>query len=314
MSHPKILVIDDEVNIASFIKDFLEEEGFHVITAHTGKDGLEKASQELPNVILLDVQLPDMNGYTVCEGLRKHIHLRNTPIVMLTARTGQHDELVGLKAGADDYLTKPINTARLLARINAVILRNIRELDANPLTHLPGNSSIAQEIEDRIRGNKPYAIIYMDLNNFKAFNDKYGFIRGDEAIKLTAKIITAAFDQNKHPEEFVGHIGGDDFVCTAAPERAKEICEDIISNFDKSIPTLYDEAARKQGYVIAKNRQGETTKLPLMGISIVVVTNKNRSFSHPGEISTVASELKSWAKSHQKSIYVTDRRKEGNEA
>ena len=308
-SGPLILVVDDEVPIANFLHDFLEDNGFRVTLAHTGRDGMNAAAETSPDVILLDVDLPDLSGYEVCRLMRQKSLLRTKPILMLTALSSSGNEMTGLKAGADDYLTKPIDTARLLARLNAAIHRNIRELDANPLTRLPGNTSITQEIERRIAAKEQFAILYADLNNFKAYNDRYGFLRGDQVIKLAAQCLTASVEFAGDELAFLGHVGGDDFVAIVRPDRAEQACKDVIAKFDGMIPDLYDEADRRLGYIEGKTRQGQEVRFPFVGISLAVVTTRAREFSHPGEISSLASELKAWAKSHGKSAYVVDRRR-----
>lgn len=307
---PHVLVVDDEVSIAHFVQDYLEDNGFRVTLAHTGREGLKAAMETLPDAILLDVDLPDLRGYEVCRMMRERSALRTRPILMLTALSDQKHELEGLKAGADDYLAKPIDTVRLLARLNAAIHRNIRELDANPLTHLPGNTSITQEIERRISEKKPFAVLYVDLNDFKAYNDRYGFLRGDQVLKLAAQCLTAAVEAGAgEGPAFVGHVGGDDFVAVVGVERAEPVCKEVIAKFDAMVPNLYDDADRKLGYILGKTRQGQEVRFPFAGVSLAVVTTETREFSHPAEISALATELKSWAKSHGKSAYVVDRRR-----
>lgn len=308
MEVKKVLVVDDEVNLANFIKDFLEEEGFEVILAHSGQEALDKAAQIQPDIILLDIMLPDIDGYTVCQRLREDVKLRHVPIVMLSAKSDDGAEITGLKAGADDYLSKPFKGAKLLTRIWAAIQRNIRELDANPLTRLPGNVAIVNEIKKRIDSGAQYAVLYMDLNNFKAFNDYYGFVRGDQAIKVTAEVILDVLKENGAPDDFIGHIGGDDFVVTADYDGATAFCQKLLSRFDARIAELYDEADRGRGYIITTDRQGRQITIPIMGLAIAVVTNQYRQFKHPGEISAVAGELKKLAKSAGNSAFVIDRR------
>lgn len=308
---PTVLVVDDEPAVADFLKDYLEDNGFAVMLAPNGKAGMALALEKSPDVILLDVELPDTDGYALCRSMRQKTMLRNKPILMLTVKSDQRNELMGLKAGADDYLTKPVNTARLLARLNAAIHRNIRELDASPLTHLPGNTSIAQELEKLLAGGELFAVMYADLNNFKAFNDRYGFMRGDQAIKLAAQCIVSGVEQlgNGATPTFVGHVGGDDFVAVVPAAKAEPTARRILTAFDAKIPSLYDEEDRQKGYILMKNRQGQPVETPVMSLSLVIVRSDDRVFQHPGEISALASELKNWAKSYGKSVYVTNRRK-----
>ncbi|MBK8574299.1 MAG: response regulator [Elusimicrobia bacterium] len=306
--------MDDEANLPIFLKDFLEECGFDVSMAVTGKSALRVALENPPDAIILDVDLPDTDGYTLCRTMRRTSTLRTVPIVMLTALSDKRNEIAGLRAGADDYLTKPIDTERLQARLENALSRNIRELDANPLTHLPGNTSILQEMERRLRKQEAFAVIYSDLNNFKAFNDRYGFLRGDQAIKLAAQCIVfsvegrAAQSMLMSGNWFIGHVGGDDFVVILPAEKAEDVSREIIKRFDAAVPDLYDPEDRARGFIQGKTRQGEPAQFPFVGIALAIVSNGGLRFSHPGEISSMASELKSYAKSFGKSAFVTDRR------
>ena len=312
---PRILVIDDEANLPIFLKDFLEESGFEVSMCYTGKTAMRTALENPPDAIILDVDLPDIDGYSLCRSMRRTSTLRTVPIVMLTALADQRNEIAGLKAGADDYLTKPIDTERLLARLNNAISRNIRELDANPLTHLPGTTSIIQEMERQLHQQNPFAVIYADLNNFKAFNDRYGFLRGDQAIKLAAQCLVLSVEKGASLSAglvgswCIGHVGGDDFIVILPADQAEDTCKEIISKFDTQVPNLYDEEDRQRGFILGKNRQGQPLQYPFIGMALVIVSNGDKRFTHPGEISSMASELKSFAKSFGKSAYVLDRRR-----
>lgn len=311
---PRVLIVDDEANLPIFLKDFLEECGFDVSMAVTGKSALRVALENPPDAIILDVDLPDTDGYTLCRAMRRTSTLRTVPIVMLTALSDKRNEIAGLRAGADDYLTKPIDTERLQARLENALSRNIRELDANPLTHLPGNTSILQEMERRLRKQEAFAVIYSDLNNFKAFNDRYGFLRGDQAIKLAAQCIVLSVEGRAAQSVvmtgnwFIGHVGGDDFVVILPAEKAEDVSREIIKRFDAAVPALYDPDDKARGYIQGKTRQGEPAQFPFVGIALAIVSNGDRRFSHPGEISSMASELKSYAKSFGKSAFVMDRR------
>lgn len=308
MESKRILIVDDEDQIRGVVAEFLEDEGFAVTQATTGKEGLAVLAGQTPDLILLDVGLPDMSGYEVCRKIRELAPTRHTPVIMFTAHNQDKDEVTGFDAGADDYIPKPFKPAKLLARITAAIGRSVRELDANALTHLPGNRAIIDEIQKRIAGNAAFSVLYFDLNNFKAFNDRYGFIRGDQAIKMTAEIIQKQTVAWKESGSFVGHIGGDDFVVITDVHDPGVLCETVIREFDASIPALYDEDDRARGMITSVDRRGNKIDFPLMGIGIAVVTNRHKSFSHPGEVALVAGDLKKWVKSAAGSAYVVDRR------
>ncbi|MCI0562877.1 MAG: diguanylate cyclase, partial [Nitrososphaera sp.] len=163
--------------------------------------------------------------------------------------------------------------------------------------------------ERRLTANKDnLAICYVDLNQFKAFNDHYGFKRGDDVIKKTTEILMSVSQVTGSSQDFIGHIGGDDFILLTTPERAEPICQTIIDRFDAIVPSLYDETDRKKGYIPHIDRQGRKVKIPLLSISIALVTNEAQPLTHPGEIARIGAELKSYAKQFNRSIYVKERR------
>ncbi len=308
MAKKKVLIIDDDESLCGILDDFLSDHGYRVILAHRGLTGFKKAKEEQPHLIVLDLDMPDMNGYEVCKKIRKVSYLQNTPIVMLTARSGEKAEVQGFEAGVDDYISKPFKAKGLLVRIETAIGRSTKQLDANALTHLPGNQAIFKEIEDRITAGDKFSVFYMDLNNFKAFNDRYGFIRGDEAIKLTSNVLVECFEKEGLEKSFLGHVGGDDFVGIVGGFKVDHLCEDIIGKFDAAIFELYDEADRKKGFISTTDRKGNKADVPIMGLAIAVVTNKLKSFSHPGEVALLAGDLKRVVKSQNHSWFVIDRR------
>jgi diguanylate cyclase (GGDEF)-like protein len=308
MSNRKLLIIDDEEGIRESVRDYFEVQGFTVHAAVNGAAGLQMALDQRPDLILLDVELPDMSGYAVCRNIRSTPELQHTPVIMLTAHSLEKEELSGFEAGADDYLSKPFKPSRLLARIETAIGRLERTLDANPLTRLPGNMSIHNEIERRITVNKPFSVLYFDLNNFKAFNDRYGFMRGDDAIKLTADVLTKMFLAARIKGSFLGHVGGDDFVGIVDSHEVMQLCEVVIDMFERSIRTLYDPDDLERGRITSVDRSGKRVELPIMGLAIAVVTNRQRKFEHPAEISLISGDLKKWVKSAGRSAYAIDRR------
>jgi len=306
----KILVVDDEKNLQEMVKDILSAEGFTVITADNGKEGLKKIYEESPDLILLDCQMPEMDGYEVLSEIRRDPLLINKPVIMLTVRCSEGDEVKGLRLGIDDYMTKPFKNSVLLARVKTVIERKALSLGANPLTMLAGNIAINFEIERRISTGSQFALLYIDLNNFKSFNDRYGFERGDKIIKHTANIMVRATRENGNSGDFIGHVGGDDFVVVTTVDKYPKICERAIQLFDDSIKEFYDTLDRTQGYIITEDRQGKVQKFPLMGIAIAVVSTEHTKITHAAQLSEIAASLKKLAKQQNKSAYVVERRKE----
>ncbi len=190
-------------------------------------------------------------------------------------------------------------------------LRKLEEmyLDASPLTRLPGGIAIENVLKKRLESDSPIALCVLDLDNFKAFNDRYGYARGSEVIKETARIIENAVKQKGVPEDFIGHVGGDDFVVITTPDYMRAVSEEIIEKFDFRIPEFYDPLDRNRGYIRGKTRQGIEMEFPIMSISIAIVTNERRKLSNPLEASEIAAELKDYAKTIPRSVYVVDKRR-----
>lgn len=303
-----ILVADDDPDLRDILRSILEPSGFGVIEAENGDRALEAIRAHPPSLIILDYMMPGLTGPQVCEQLRQDVVLRHVPIIMLTGKSEVHDKVAGLNAGADDYLVKPFEPMELLARVQMVLRRASRDLEANPLTRLPGNVSIQRELEQRLSRPGELAVCYIDLDRFKAFNDHYGFKRGDEVIKATADVLLKASRAHGGPTDFVGHIGGDDFIVLTRREGAEALCEAIVRDFDAMARQLYDEEDRARGYLLHTDRKGNAVKVPLLSVSIALVTNDSRPLTHPGEVARMGAELKAYAKQFERSIYVKERR------
>ncbi len=306
----KILLVDDEEQFRFMSRMELESSGFEVIVAENGRTGLEMVRAQLPDLVLLDLDMPEMNGHEVAEIMKNSSDLRNIPVIILTSSDDIQDKLRRLEAGADDYVTKYADHRELIARINMVIRRNLQNLDSNPLTRLPGNNVIQDMIQQRIQAGTPFSVAYTDLDNFKAYNDKYGFKQGDEVILLTASVLKEAVETNGDGTEFIGHIGGDDFVVIATPDRIRIIADGVVQLLDSRIPGMYNDADRAAGYIETVDRQNVVRKFPLVSISIAVVTNLHRPLTNIGEIVRIVSELKKYAKSKDGSCVVVDKRTE----
>jgi diguanylate cyclase (GGDEF)-like protein len=262
----------------------------------------------------LDYKIPKMDGRQVCRLVKKDLLLRHLPIIMVTGKGDINDKVDGIDAGADDYVVKPFEPKELLARIRMILRRTERDLEANPLTRLPGNVSIINELQRRLDNQALFAVCYIDLDKFKSYNDKYGFEHGDEVIRETARVILKVAQEKGNPEDFVGHIGGDDYVIITTPVAADKICQGIIDDFEKKVPYFYNETDRKKGFIIAHDRQGTEQKIPLLSVSIGVVTNEFRKIEHVAQVGEIGAELKALAKSMERSNYIRDKRKVDRQA
>jgi len=299
-------VADDNPQIRDLVKEILESEGYTVVTAEHGADAVEKIYKENPSLCIIDYEMPYKKGFEVVREVRSHTAYIYMPIMIFTADAGRQTRMEGLGLDIDDYLNKPADAEEIVARVKLLLRRSKQKLDSNPLTRLPGNPSIQADIEEKIAANRPFAMLYCDLNNFKSFNDKYGFEAGDRVLKATADIIAKAAELGDHT--FVGHIGGDDFVLTCDFDAADDIAKKIIELIDAVMPSFYSQEDRAQGFMTATDRQGVLRKIPLLSIGIGIVHNTIRPITSFAMASAIAAEVKNFAKKQPGSNYIFDRR------
>ena len=232
----------------------------------------------------------------------------NTNIIMLTAKALSSDKVLGLTSGADDYIIKPFDPIELLARVKTT-LRRAKDMKAlSPLTGLPGNIRIQEEIQRKVDDETPFAVLYNDLDNFKAYNDHYGFARGDRVIVAAARILQEVVEDLARGDHFVGHVGGDDFVVVVPPEAAEQSAAAICQRFDREVRHFYDREDLERGWVEVEDRQGVLQRFGLVAISIGVASSARRKFTHYGEAVDVATEMKQYAKRQPGSSFAVDRR------
>lgn len=308
----KILVVDDDPVLLRMVQAILcaSDVPYEVLLAASGVQALEVARREVPDLVLLDLMMPEMDGMEVCQALRQSRSTYLIPIIMLTA-SSQHDHrLEALRTGVDDYLSKPFDPDELEARVQSLIRRVRLSRASNPLTGLPGNLAIEHEINQRLARQQGLACCYLDIDNFKAFNDHYGFERGDECIRLLADLLIEVVDEVGDPEDFLGHIGGDDFILLTGVDRVESLLQAIISRFDDRVQGLYSQEDRQRGWIEVLSRKKESTRYPLATLSIGVSTNERRPLSSALEVSEIATELKKAAKMKTSgcSNYIIDRR------
>jgi diguanylate cyclase (GGDEF)-like protein len=303
-----ILIADDDPDIARFVEVNLKLDGFDVAVASDGEQALQMALELQPSLILLDVMMPKMDGVEVCRHIRADRRTAQTNVIMLTAKSLGADKIAGLTAGADDYIIKPFDPLELVARVHST-LRRTREMRAqSPLTGLPGNVTIESEVRRRLSSNESFAICYADLDNFKAFNDHYGFMRGDKVIVFTADIISRVV-ADIGPNAFIGHVGGDDFILLTDPAQVEALCERIIQLFDAGVTSFYDRADAERGYIEVENRQKVLNRFPLLSISIGVALADPKAVDDHRRVAETATEMKSFAKTQEGSVYAIDRRR-----
>jgi PleD family two-component response regulator len=307
----RILVVDDEPHIRQILKFTLEKADYQVFTASDGFEALEKMTETKPNLVLLDVMMPRMDGFEVCRKMREDFVFSQIPVIMLTAKGDLNEKVRGLEGGANDYLVKPYSNDELLLRVRNVLEWNIRQKEANPLTGLPGNTAIERELVRRIKLKKPYAFLYIDIDNFKGFNDYYGYQKGDHIIEFLAGVMTKTIEKLGNKGDFIGHIGGDDFVMIASPTRAELMAKYIIDEFDKGALLLLNEDDVKRGYLEVRDRQGELKRIPVMSVTMALVISTDNNIEHFAEINDIATSLKEYGKRIKGSVVVKERRQDG---
>jgi diguanylate cyclase (GGDEF)-like protein len=315
VTKPKILIAEDEMNLREVLRFQLSTAGYDVVEAEDGKQAIEKAREVMPDLLLLDVMMPFMDGFQVVRELRKSFLTRHIPIILLTAKAELEDRLHGFDDGANDYIVKPWDYRELKARVRNALAWSQQQRAASPLTGLPGNLSIEEELRHRLESQAPFALLQIDVDYFKSFNDHYGYARGDDAIRTVARILIDQAQRHGGSEDFVGHIGGDDFVVITLPQRAESLAEDIIADFDQTMPMLYDEVDRARGYVEVANRRHVIERFPLMSLTIALVNTERIPVTHRAELGDIAQELKAHGKGIPGSVVVGERRgRDGGES
>jgi PleD family two-component response regulator len=303
-----VLVVDDSPEIARMVEVVLLRAGYRVRVARDGQEALEEVRREAPDLIILDVMMPRMDGFELTRILRQDPTMSAVSIILLTAKGLSADRLEGLTAGADDYILKPFDVGELLARVRGV-LRRTQELKAmSPLTGLPGNVLIEREIDRRIEEGTEFAVLYADLDHYKAYNDRYGFARGDELLRTTARALQDCALEIGGPGSFVGHVGGDDFVLVTDPGPARAVAQAAIERFDRETPELYDPGDAASGYVEGMDRQGRPVRFPLVSLSIGISTTERQRFAHYAEAVALATEMKTFTKRAPGSSWAIDSR------
>ena len=306
---PKVLVADDDHNMRQLISETLPKHRFEVYQATDGNETWDIVKNLRPDIVLLDVMMPGLGGLELCRNIRENPQTSNIPVILLSAKAQLEDKLKGIESGADDYITKPFDPLELQARIEMHIRRFARDSDMSPVTELPGNRTIELAIKKRIESGDIFAMCYVDLDDFKAYNDHYGFMQGSEVIKMTGDLLREVVARQGNEDDFIGHIGGDDFMILTTMDKAEGICADLIKGFDERIKHYYNPEDAQKRYIIGTDRRGYVMKFPIMSVSISIVHNEHRQLTDTTQVGRVAAELKKYAKDLEGSVYVFDRRR-----
>jgi diguanylate cyclase (GGDEF)-like protein len=306
-----ILVVEDDPSIRRILRLQLEAAGYGVTEAEEGAAALRILETEMPDLVLLDVMMPNMDGNAVCRAIRGDRRLRHLPIIFLTAKSTSESKITGLDQGANDFLTKPYDRKELLLRVKNLIGWGRAQRNSNPLTGLPGNPAIEAEVESRLEKGRVFAFMYVDLDYFKAYNDYYSYRAGDEVIRFLARILGVVVEEEGGPDDFVGHVGGDDFVVITTPERADAVAGRVLKEFNGGILDLYQPREREQGFVEVENRRGEMERFPLVSLTIALVESDRHQIEHIAMLNDIVAEVKRHGKQQPGSVVVRERRQTG---
>jgi diguanylate cyclase (GGDEF)-like protein len=291
MGKARLLVVEDDVDIGKMLKIYFSGMDFDVDVAVRGADALEKTKQVLPHLIVLDIMLPDIDGYEVCRNLRTNMRTSHIPVIFLTQKDERSDKLQGLELGADDYITKPFDIEELKLRVQGAIRRSERESLTDPRSGLPAGRLIEEQLRRIIR-QKGWALLDARVNNFEPFKDVYGFVAGDDVLRFTAMMIGEIVDELGTTSDFIGHAGGDNFIIITTEEKASGIKLRLKERFNKEVQTHYNFIDREQGFMQTPAGDGAAARMPFMTMSVGIVSPSKDSFADIREITELAAEAR----------------------
>jgi PleD family two-component response regulator len=285
MGKGRILVVEDDFDISNMLRIYFSGQGYDVQVAPRGGDALTLTRKQLPQLIVLDIMLPDMNGYDVCRELRSTTRTSHIPIIFLTQKDERSDKIAGLELGADDYITKPFDIEELKLRVKNQIERAERDHYTDPNSGLPSSSLIEEKLRDLMREDKVWTYLDIKLVHYEAFKEVYGFVAGNEALRFMALIMGEVLDELGTPNDFVGHAGSDNFVVVTYADKADTLVEHLGKRFGDEVQQHYSFIDRERGYMMKDDEQ-----VPLMTLTIGSVSNATRQFADIREITELAAE------------------------
>ncbi|MBC7844773.1 MAG: diguanylate cyclase [Gemmatimonadaceae bacterium] len=284
-----------------------------VALAHLEVSAFHRAAllQSQPTVIVAGTAGTDAAFRETLRSIKADARLQTVPTIVVCPA----DDLAAWMAlGADECLTETMTAGEIQARLSAAVRRSRRDIQVNPSTRLVGSDAITQAIAERLEQHVPFAACYADLDHFKEFNDRYGYAKGDDIIRTVAALLVEVVEETAGADGFVGHIGGDDFLFLVPLSSVAATCETLVRRADEILPKRYSAPDRKAGYFFGKDRRGRLDRVPLMTLSIGVVTNERRRFTHAAQVSELATEMKTYAKTLPGSVWAMDRRSDGDSA
>lgn len=291
MSKARLLIVEDDSDISNMLQIYFSGQNYEVDVAPRGSVALEKTRSNLPHLIVLDIMLPDIDGFEVCRILRTNIRTSHVPIIFLTQKDERSDKLAGLELGADDYITKPFDIEELKLRVQRAIQRSEQQSLTDPRSGLPSGRLIEEQLRRIIR-QQNWALMDIRINHFDPFKDVYGFVAGDDVLRFTGMLINEILDELGTPNDFIGHAGGDNFIIITSEETAKSISSRLKTRFAEEVQTHYNFMDRDQGYIISAGAGGQMEQTSLMNLAVGVVSPTEYQFADIREITELAADAR----------------------
>jgi diguanylate cyclase (GGDEF)-like protein len=304
----KIVLAVPDLKLREILSYLLKAWEYNVAILKEGEDVIGYLKKENPSLIIIDAALQDKRGLEICKEIKGDFLTSYIPTIVLIDKRQLRRDLLSIEQGVDDYLIKPPDPIDLEIRIVLALRSAAHHFNANALTRLPGNKLIERELIQSLDSRQPFSFHYIDIDNFKSYNDKYGYIRGNQVITETAKIISKNVKACGNGKDFLGHIGGDDFVIITTPDKADPIAKQTIRDFDAMVPDRYSSSDIKNGFIVSRDRSGRTTNIPLMSLSIAIVNNTLGKVSNLFELMDITTELKNYLKGLPGSNFMVSRR------
>ncbi len=285
MGKGRILVVEDDFDISNMLRIYFSGQGYDVQVAPRGGDALALTRKQLPQLIVLDIMLPDMNGYDVCRKLRSTARTSHIPIIFLTQKDERSDKIAGLELGADDYITKPFDIEELKLRVKNQIERAERDNYTDPNSGLPSSTLIEEKLREMMREDRTWAYIDFKLQHYEAFREVYGFVAGHDVLRFMALLMGEIVDEYGTPDDFLGHAGSDNFVIVSYSEKIDDLIKHLKERFAADVQTHYSFIDRERGFMMKDDE-----KVDLMTLAVGWVTNATRKFADIREITELAAE------------------------
>ncbi len=290
MSKGRLLVVEDDFDISNMLRIYFTAQGYEVQVAPRGGDALSMTRRQLPSLIMLDIMLPDMNGYDVCRELRTTTRTKYIPIIFLTQRDERSDKIAGLELGADDYVTKPFDIEELKLRVQNAIASAELVQNIDPRSKMPTGRLIEDHLRALMRTDRAWTYLDLKINLFDPFKEVYGFVAGDELIRFTALLINEVIDEMGTPDDYVGHPGNDNFIIITHSDNPKRLYERLAERFAEEVKQHYSFIDRERGYILVPDGAHGERQVGLMTLSWGAVSTTTHRFSDIREITELAAE------------------------